>query len=88
MANIKSAVKRIKIAARNRKRNLSYKNKVKNLIKQARQAISSKKENIVELVNQAVKWLDKAVSAGVIPKNTSSRKKSRLMKLAAKLKKS
>ena len=84
MANIKSAVKRIRIAQRNRKHNLFYKNKIKKLIRDFRASIVAKKENAAELLNSAVKWLDKAASKNIIKKQTASRKKSRLMKLLDK----
>ena len=87
MANIKSAKKRIKVAARNRKNNLTYKIKVKKLMKDARKALIKGKENADDLINQAIKWLDKAASKNVIKKNTASRRKSRLMKAANKAKK-
>lgn len=83
MANIKSAKKRIKVTARNRKRNLIYKNKIKKLIRESRKALEKGAENAGELVKQAVKWLDKAASKNIIKKNTASRRKSRLMKSSA-----
>ncbi|NQU17493.1 MAG: 30S ribosomal protein S20 [Candidatus Saganbacteria bacterium] len=87
MANIKSAKKRIMVTKRNRQRNLFYKNKVKKLIKEAKQAIEQGTENASELVRLAIKWLDKAALKNVIKKNTASRRKSRIMKAVNKKKK-
>lgn len=83
MANLKSAKKRIKTSARNRQRNLFYKNKVKRLMKEAIKAITGKKENALELVKTAQKWIDKAALKKVYKKNNAARKKSRLMRLNA-----
>ena len=75
------------IAKRNRQKNLTYKNKVKKLIKDARKALLQGKGQADSLIDQAVKWLDKAASKNIIKKNTASRKKSRLMKARNKKKK-
>lgn len=75
MANIKSAIKRIRTSKRDRLVNLSYKGKIKKAIKAA---LASKK---AEDVRVAIKWLDKAASKNVVHKNLASRKKSKLMKL-------
>ena len=83
MANIKSAIKRIRVSKRNHRYNLFYKNKIKKLIKEAKSAIREKKENASQLIRNAVKWIDKAASKDVIKKNNASRKKSRLMRMHA-----
>ncbi|MBI5701199.1 30S ribosomal protein S20 [Candidatus Saganbacteria bacterium] len=75
MANIKSAIKRIRTSKRDRLKNLSYKGKIKKAVKAA---IASKK---AEDIRTAIKWLDKAASKNVVHKNLASRKKSRLMRL-------
>ncbi len=75
MANIKSAIKRIRTTKRNRAQNLTYLDKIKKAIKAAVKSKSAADAKI------AIKWLDKAAAKNVIHKNQASRKKSRLMKL-------
>ncbi len=77
MANIKSAIKRIRTSRRNRLKNLEYKDKIKKAVKVA---VKTKKP---EDIKNAIKWLDKAANKNVIHKNNASNKKSKLMKLAA-----
>ncbi|CDF58085.1 30S ribosomal protein S20 [Thermobrachium celere] len=79
MANIKSAIKRIRVTERRTLRNKMVKSAVKTAIKKFEVALNS--GNIEEakvLYAQAVKALDKAAAKGVIHKNAASRKKSRL----------
>lgn len=78
MANIKSAIKRIKTSKRDRVKNLDYLGKIKKAVKAAM------KSKLVEDIKKAAKWLDKAANKNVIHKNAASRKKSRLMKLLTK----
>ncbi len=85
MAITKSAKKAIRQSARRRARNLVYKNKIKALIKEARNLVSAKKlEEANKLLPKLYQALDKAAKAGVIKKNVASRKKSRLTKLVDK----
>lgn len=89
MANIKSAIKRIQIAERNRLRNKSYKSAVKTLTKKCLQSISEYTEApSAEAQAEAQKCLsatyskiDKAVKKGVYHRNTAARKKSRLARV-------
>jgi small subunit ribosomal protein S20 len=80
MANIKSAVKRIKVTSRNEKRNKAVKSNIKTILKKAVSLISAKGKDAEKSVREAIKNIDKAVSKGILHKNTASRKKSRLMK--------
>ncbi|TDT69101.1 SSU ribosomal protein S20P [Hypnocyclicus thermotrophus] len=79
MAHSKSAKKRVVIAERNRVRNQAIKSKVKTMVKKVLLAVEA---NDVEAAKAALavayKELDKAVSKGVLKKQTVSRKKSRL----------
>mgnify|MGYP002479783112 CR=1 FL=1 len=81
VANIKSAKKRIKIAERNRIRNVSQRSALRTYIKRYETALAAgdlaKAEQELQLV---VKKLDKAVTKGLIHKNKASRHKSKLMK--------
>ena len=81
MPNIKSAEKRVDVSERNKLRNISIKTSVKNAVKKVYEAIKEKAEaeKIQETVNKAYSLIDKAVSKGVLHKNTAARKKSRLV---------
>ena len=75
MANIKSAIKRIRIAKRNRLKNLGYKDKIKKALKLAL------KLKTADAVKAAIKIIDKAAGKNIVSRNMASRRKSRLMKL-------
>jgi len=86
MANSKSAVKRMRQAMIRRQRNRT----VKSHIKKALLTFSDSLENndqqkAREAYYAASSVIDKAVSKGVIHKNTASRKKSRLSQKLNKL---
>lgn len=76
---IKSAVKRAEVAERNRARNVVVKSQVKTAVKKAVEAAKSN-EAVAERVSEATSSLDRAVSKGVLHKNTVARKKSRMAK--------
>ena len=86
MANIKSAIKRIDVAERNRLRNKSYKSAVKTLTKRYLAALEGYKANPspegLSAVNQSlstvVSKIDKGVKRGIFHPNTGARRKSRL----------
>ncbi|MEK7376252.1 MAG: 30S ribosomal protein S20 [Candidatus Margulisiibacteriota bacterium] len=86
MANIKSAIKRIKTSKRNEARNKSLKIRIKKAVKEAKSAIQSKSAEMQKSLRDAVKRIDKSVTKGVLHKKTAARKKSRLMKLFNKAK--
>jgi len=77
----KSAKKALRQNQKRRVKNLVYKKKMKNLIKEVRSLVSEKKtEEAKKLLPQIYKALDKSAKVGVIKKNTASRKKSRITK--------
>lgn len=80
MANIKSAIKRIKTSNRNRQRNKSVKSNLRTFIKKAEEIIKSKKEDALTFIKNAVSKIDRAAAKGIIHKKTASRRKSRLLK--------
>lgn len=88
MANIKSAIKRVEIAERNRLHNKSYKSAVKTLTKRYLTAVSEYAANPTPELEQQVKdrmaaaysKIDKAVKRGVLHPNNGARKKSTLAK--------
>ena len=66
-----------KITARRR----LWKGRVKELVKESKKSIAVKDARAQEAVRQAIAAIDRAVSKGVLHRNTGARKKSRLMKL-------
>ena len=86
MANIKSAKKRVLIAEVNRQRNVAFKTSIKTAIKKALAlATESDKEALNASISRVYQLCDKAVSKGILHKNTAARKKSRLTKAVNKL---
>ena len=82
MANIKSAQKRIRVAAKRQARNKHVKSTTKTAIKKVVSAAGTSDANA--LLVQAYATIDKAVAKGVYHKNTAARKKSRLTRLVNK----
>jgi small subunit ribosomal protein S20 len=88
VANIKSAIKRVQIAERNRLRNKAYKSAVKTLMKRYFAAVdayaASPSTETMAIVQTAMaaaySKIDKAVKCGVLHANNGARKKSRLAK--------
>jgi len=79
MANIKSAKKRVLIAERNRVKNVAFKTSIKTAIKKVLElAAGDDKDALKSALSRAYQLCDKAVSKGVLHKNTAARKKSRL----------
>ena len=82
MANHKSALKRARQNRVRRTRNMSYKTRAKNAVKDVRSAAAGKLEDEArEKLRKAVSIIQKAASKGVIHKRTASRKVSRLYRL-------
>jgi small subunit ribosomal protein S20 len=81
MANLKSAIKRIRTTKRNEARNKGIKAVLKTAIKKAQVAVSAKAKDAENTLKAALKNIDKSVSKGVLHKKTASRKKSSLMRL-------
>lgn len=81
----KSAKKALRQNVKRRARNLIYKRKIKDLVKEVKSLVSEKKiEEAKKLLPQIYKIFDKAAKVGVLKKNTASRKKSRITKLIGK----
>lgn len=79
MAHSKSARKRVVIAERNRMRNQAVKSRVKTFNKKVETLVEANNAvSAAEALSAAYKELDKAVSKGILHKNTAARKKSRL----------
>lgn len=82
MANHKSALKRAGQNQRRRLRNRAVKTRVKNLVKEVRQAAAQKSAETGPVVQAAQSALDSAAKKGVLHKRTAARKIARLAKLA------
>ena len=79
MANIKSAKKRILVAATRADRNKAIKSKIKTYIKRVEAAVASGDKAVAAAELKAASTeIDKACSKGVYHKNNAARKISRL----------
>lgn len=86
MANIKSAKKRVLVAEANRQRNIAWKSSIKTAMKKVLElAQAGDKDALSAALSKAYQLCDKAVSKGILHKNTAARKKSRLTLAAKKL---
>ena len=82
MANIKSQIKRIKQNEVRRERNRSVRSEIRTRTKNALNAIDGGAETSGELLQAAIRRIDKAAAKGVIHPNQAARRKSRLMRHA------
>jgi len=81
LANIRSAIKRIRSSARKRERNQVFRSRARTYVNKARKLIAEGKiEEAREEVQLAIVALDKAAAKGIIHRNKAARSKSRLMK--------
>ncbi|MCH2227389.1 MAG: 30S ribosomal protein S20 [Candidatus Caenarcaniphilales bacterium] len=85
MPNIKSAKKRVDIAARNRKVNVELKSRVRTLIKNCLKAAKAGEEEALKLaLSLTFKTIDKGSKGSTYHKNKAARLKSRLVKKTRK----
>lgn len=81
MRKNKSAIKRARQSEERRLRNSHVKSTMKTQVKRVIQAIGiNDKENLDKLAKNALSYIDKAASKGVIHPNNAARKVSRLTK--------
>lgn len=80
MPNIKSAIKRVKVAEAKTLKNTARKSALKTSVKKCKEAIENKDSSSAEALTFAAKSLDKAAAKKLVHKNTAARKKSRLAK--------
>ena len=78
MANTPSAIKRIRQNERRRLRNRGVRSRLRTAVKTARTALGTSGTDVRAAVSEAIRTLDKAVTKGVIHRNTAARKKSTL----------
>ena len=81
MANTKSAVKRMRQSERRRARNRALRSKLRTAVKTARAEEPGAPR--ATAVAEAIRTLDKAVTKGVIHRNTAARRKSALARSLA-----
>jgi small subunit ribosomal protein S20 len=82
LANIKSAKKRILVAATKTERNKSIRSAVKTSMKKVEAAVNAQnKEEAMAALSSASSVISKAAQKGVYHKNNAARKVSRLAKL-------
>jgi small subunit ribosomal protein S20 len=81
MANIKSAIKRAKTNEKRRAHRAAQKSAMRTSVKKFLVAVEQQdQEKAAQLLQEATRTLDKAVTKGLIHKNAAARKKSRLTK--------
>ena len=86
MANIKSAIKRIRSSKRKQVRNQAIRTRARRTLKDARASIASgSPEEKAKAIQAAYSALDRAATKGVIHKRNAARRKSRLMRQLAKV---
>ncbi|WP_440895901.1 30S ribosomal protein S20 [Amphibacillus sp. Q70] len=81
MANIKSAIKRIRVNESSRVENQTAKSNMRTNIKHVENLVNENKvEEAQTALKTAIQKIDKAVQKGVVHKNNGNRQKSRLSK--------
>jgi small subunit ribosomal protein S20 len=79
--NIKSAIKRVDVAERNRVRNRSWKSAVRTVRNEVADSVKvADVKKASEALKNAYATIDRAVSKGILHKNSAARKKSGLAK--------
>jgi small subunit ribosomal protein S20 len=78
LANLQSAIKRIRSNERKRVRNRNIRSRARTAVGAARANLQGKEGE--EAVRLAIRELDRAAAKGVIHKNNAARRKSRLMR--------
>lgn len=79
MPNIKSAIKRVEVAERNRQRNRFWKSNIRTAINAVEDNVDANKvKEATDAMSKVFATIDKAVSKGVLHKNTAARRKARL----------
>ncbi len=77
----KAGFKALRQSKKRTARNSKVKSGLKKILKGSRKLLDDKRaEEAKKLILQSIKEIDRAISKGIIKKNTGARKKSRLMK--------
>jgi small subunit ribosomal protein S20 len=85
LANTRSAIKRMKQSEKRRTRNRAVRSKVRSAMKSARVSLQGATGEARTTVLAAIRTLDKAVTKGVVHRNTAARKKSALARKLARM---
>ena len=89
MPNIKSAIKRVDVIRTRTLRNASLKSNLRTTIRKFDETLGGgSREEAQAKLQKALVTIDKAVTKGILHKNTAARKKSRLTRSLNKLKQS
>jgi small subunit ribosomal protein S20 len=86
VANTRSARKRIKTSEKRRLRNRAVRSQVRSQVRTARAVEPTQGAEGRAAIQDAIRSLDKAVSRGVIHRNTAARRKSSLARRLALVK--
>ncbi len=78
MANTRSAIKRMKQNEKRRQRNRAARSNIRSTVKAAGAAVSAKGPESKATIQEAIRILDRAVTKGLLHRNTAARKKSAL----------
>jgi small subunit ribosomal protein S20 len=78
LANLKSAIKRIRSNEKKRVQNRIVRSRARSAVSKAKETIHDKPDEAAILF--AIRELDKAAAKGVIHKNNAARRKSRLLR--------
>ena len=78
MANTPSAKKRIRQNEKRRLRNRAVRSAVRGSVKNAREALTGKAADSATVVREAIRTIDRAVTKGIMHRNTAARRKSAL----------
>lgn len=78
MANTPSAKKRIRQNEKRRLRNRAVRSAVRGSVKNAREALTGKAADSATVVREAIRAIDRAVTKGIMHRNTAARRKSAL----------
>jgi small subunit ribosomal protein S20 len=81
VANITQQKKRIRIAERQRERNLRYRSTIKTLFRRLDEAAERGEPDVAERARSLEHLIDRAASEGVIHPNNAARKKSRVARI-------
>ena len=81
MPNIKSSERRVRSNERKAEYNKRLKSELKTVVKKAINAQEQDLVNKDDVVKQAQKKLDHAVSKGILHKNTAARRKARIARI-------
>lgn len=80
MPNIKSAIKRVKVAAKKTAANKIKKSEIRTAVKKTKAAVASSVEGAADMIKATQSVLDKAAAKGYLHKNNVARKQSKLAK--------